>query len=155
MFGINYRLARARAHAARCHLMKGDEQDLVRSPSRRVHAREPVLARAVHSGSVTDGAREGQPDVVPARGFEHLGGCRDGAPQMRAIVARQPVIDDRDAARVHAHAPSEAIAQQDADERRVRQLGHPFAMPGRRFPGSGERQQRRMDRSGLELESVA
>src|SRR5207237_1772913 len=52
MFGINYGRARACAHAARCHLMKGDEQDLVRSPFRRVPALEPVLARAVRSRSV-------------------------------------------------------------------------------------------------------
>src|SRR5438093_9706804 len=43
MFGIDDRLVRARAHAARCHLMEGDQEKLIRRPTRRVHAPEPVL----------------------------------------------------------------------------------------------------------------
>src|SRR6266516_1678314 len=87
VFGIHDRRLGARAHAAGRHLMKRDEQQLVRTPARGIDAPEPVLARA------------------PPRGLEQLRRCGDGTPQVRTVIARQMIIDHRGAVAIHADLP--------------------------------------------------
>src|SRR5881396_1074469 len=118
VFGIHDRRLGARAHAAGRHLMEGDEQQLVRAPARRVDPRQPVLASASAAGPVVDGASERQPDLACARGLEQLRPSGDGAPQMRAVVAREAIIDDRGAVAIHADLPPPKTVSR-SEERRV------------------------------------
>ncbi len=135
--------------------MKGDEQQLIGSPSGPIHAPEPVLARAPRTGPIGHGARERRPDLPCTRRLQHLGGRADRATQMLAIVARHAVVDDRGAGAVQPHAPAVSITQQDAHEPGLRQSGHAIAMSRRGFPGCRQRLQRGMYRRRLKLESIA
>ena len=62
------------------------------------------------------------------------------APQVRVVERRHPVTDDGIPVAVHRHMAPVAVAEQDAADRRVRQLRHALAVLGTGFPRDGERE---------------
>src|SRR6266550_226001 len=90
VFGIDHRRLGTRAHAARGHLVKRDQQELVRTPARGIDAPEPVLARAAAAPLPPCRPAPPSPDAAPDGGPGPEASRPTGAAGPASVRSRRP-----------------------------------------------------------------